>query len=305
MEMQFMVKMILVIVVVLVLLAIPANIQKVSKIFGSLGEESDKMVKLRALCNQRYDDKEDLQGCGLDMAIATLEAGEVPIIAESWLRKEIELTRSTKILEECFNFARDTLYPSSKDWVGAIETYNLLSEKLQSKELDLAKDDAQINVNIDDIKKIYEQLGITAGGSSVRNKQLLENNRETFDKLFKESLTLYYKNKMDDKLILSDCNKIYDSTSTDDRSKERDACNIFSRASLKYGCFLKEIGECISCYYYALESLDPKIDICSGYFNEGSCKADPCNIGYCVWESDRCVEKFSPTIVAGNYWDLS
>lgn len=261
------------------------------------GEEPEALTKLKADC-EKYQEENDrrAEGCALEVAKAVLEAGENPLIAESWLRKEISFTNNNAVLQEAFEFAKE-FYASSKIYGGGYETYNLFLGKLNNEIV-------QPEINYVTTMSIYQ--GANTISDSTQLRQFLTNNKEQLKYLLGQ-LKSSYKPETQDRNLLNDfggCNILYSKLQKDSylaKHPEDDvapgrACSSLSRASIKYGCFLNKPGECISCYYYSLESLDPKIDICSGYKTVVSCEADSCNVNaVCRWEGTigfgKCISK--------------
>ncbi len=322
----------LAVILILVLLFIPAKIRDIYNVFkGSGEEESFALTKLRADCTKLVDNEESIERCALDVAEETLKAKEDSIIAERWLRIQIRQGSSIH-LRDSLDFGKNKLYPASKDWAGAVETYNLMYEKWNGEEVQLAIDDAQANLDVSNVFKVYDSIKLGSGDYNF-NWNLLVQNSNLLETNLKDAVRLYQKNmgKISDIPLLKSgetCNTKYGATKL-----WLPACIYLSRVSLSTGCYLDAreptdiavapSGMCKSCNEYPkIESsstitekpilntetgtgtLKSSNDVCSGYYNQKTCDADPCNKGYCVWVSGRCVEKFSPTVVAGNYWDL-
>lgn len=105
-------------------------IKKQVNIFMGFGEEEpEALTKLKEACNEKQT-----SGCALEVARKTLEAGENPLVAESWLRKEIEFTDNEAMLRECFEFTKDTLLPlmNNDPEIGGV-IYGMLKRKATSE----------------------------------------------------------------------------------------------------------------------------------------------------------------------------
>lgn len=295
---------------IIVLLFIPSKIRDVYDVFKGVGEEPGDLTKLRADCTALIDNNEPIDRCALEVAEETLKAKEDSIMVEKWLRLQIEKGEE-KYLKESLDFGRTNLYPTSKDWVGAVETYNLIYGRWNSDEVQLAIDEATINVDVDKIFKVYGELRPSGSGEYEFNKNLLNKNYELLKSSLKDAAKIYQKNKdkiADVSLLKPEetCNTKYGSTNL-----WLPACNYLSRVSLGVGCYLDAAepanpsnpveGTCKSCFYYELESLAQDVDVCSGYHNKETCEADPCDKSSCKWMGNSCEAVFG----AVNYWDIS
>jgi hypothetical protein len=269
------VKMILVLVIaILLIMAFINPITKVYKSFTSLGKsESNELYLEKQACTEKIDSGKDINDCALVVAGLSLKE-EAPIVAESWLRKQIELTNDQTLLGDCFIFARDELYPESKDWAGAMETYDLLYAKLRQ----ISPGD----VILDQI--IFEK--------TFANIYLITNEKETtltvekyslLKSLSNQAMELYAKNKYEDKYILSSCSWSKPVIHTESlpgapniKEYSTTICGEL-RNSLKYACFSSEKG-CVSC---------SGINSCENY-DKTSCVYDPCKITGCHQTESGC-----------------
>ncbi|MEK6886670.1 MAG: hypothetical protein AABW88_02450 [Nanoarchaeota archaeon] len=304
----------LAVILIIVLLFVPSKIREVYNVFTGIGnEESFALTKLRADCTALIDNNEPIDRCALEVAEETLKAKGDAIIVEKWLRIQIEKGEE-KYLKESLEFGRTALYSVSKDWVGALETYNLIYNRWTGDEVQLAIDEVNININIDKTFTIYDEMHLSESGAHAFNRAVITQNSNLLENSLKGAVKLYQKNKekLPDKPLLragETCNTKYESTNL-----LLSSCIYFSRVSLGVGCYLraeetagKIIGStavCQSCSDYTIARLDTTTSVCSGYHNRESCEADPCDKGYCVWDSGSCTDKFTP-IIEGNYWDLT
>ncbi len=274
------------------------------KSFLSIGQlENPEVAQLKQQCDDYVNIHGATDGCALNVAAKIVETNGDLFVAQSFLKKEIESTNDQKILNKCFEFARDDLYPKSKDWEGALGIYNELFDKLKTRDVMIAKDEAQLNVYINQVSQIYSKLKypVSSRDDYGANANFLAVNQELVPTI-KKALKLYNGNKEKlnvEQFYFNDykgddvCNALYAATGAQDN-----ACNIYARASLDYGCF-RQAGLCKSCTSYHKAG----VDACSGYDSEDACKTDPCNAGDCSWTGfiGSC-KSVRGTV---NYWDLS
>ncbi len=99
-------------------------ISKQTRTFLSVTEPKE-LTSLKEACEKQQTD-----GCALEIAKITIEEDQNPLIAESWLKKEITFTNDEEILRQCFDFAKDTLIPLLKYDKESITTiYGMLKTK--------------------------------------------------------------------------------------------------------------------------------------------------------------------------------
>lgn len=292
---------VLVLIVVLYIAIIQPLIAKYYPLLKSFGEEeSTGLTDLKESCEANQ-----VERCALNVAIGTLGEGESPIIAESWLRKEIKFSDSQSVLKDCLDFAKK-LYAQSNDWAGAIETYDLLYEKLHTEDVLIAQADARTGIEIQNIAYLYGGLKSFQDPSSGLNSfDIFSKNKEQIKEDLFDMLILYkkYPGKIADKQIIDKngkiCNffSITDSISPTDEVNKFIICTQFSRASIKYGCYHvpgSYGGTCLSCANFKGD--------CTNYGDSYSCETDPCDVGDCKWDgtSRTCI------VLPGtkNYWDV-
>lgn len=280
---------VLAVILILVLLFVPAKIKDVYNIFMGIGTEQEpsELTKLRAECTKLVDNNEPIDRCALEVAEKTLEAKEDVIIAEKWLRIQIE-KGSSDYLKECLEFAKTKLYQTFlKDYKSAIETYSLIVSK---------SNDESFNSQI--INYVAELCVQTIQGLySVKTSAEVKTNMPLIEPLLKDTISFYekYKDALQDKQILGDpksadgCklnNYIWYALSS---SEKKRACSTVARATLSTGCYYysSPYYNCMSCNFYKQSTTD----VCSGYGDEESCKADVCEKDDCVWGANRCTNR--------------
>ena len=120
-------KAILTVAIILALLPVAFYIRKAYEPFASLGEpEPPELTVARDSCNLKIKKDESLRGCALEVAEKSLEARQAAIIAEKWLRIEIEHFPDETTLREAFNLAKNQIYPKLQDPQREKETYELI-----------------------------------------------------------------------------------------------------------------------------------------------------------------------------------
>lgn len=281
------------VLLVAVIFAFIGPIRKVYNSLKPLGEaETTQLADAKKKC-----DEAQTQYCALDVAKLSLQEKESSLVVESWLRREIKYAKDNGLndqvrdkayVNDILDFAKQ-LYATTKDYRGAVQTYTLLSDISNTEAVMVAKLDAQLDVNIGDLLDVYNnKMHYPAPGTTGAIETYAPENRKLLQQtapLLQQTLDFYRQNKakINDKPILGDpqienvCELMFKKVGFD-----ADSCNMYLRASLNVSCFA-EGGTCKSCRYYSLESLDPHVDICSGYHLESSCTINPCNIGNCEW----------------------
>lgn len=293
-------KAVLTLVLIIVLLFIPTKLYGAYKSLQSLGQpENGTLIQLKDDCTNKIDSNQDSGRCALDIAEKSVSAGESPLIAESWLRKQIDGTQDETILKEAFDFAKNKLYPAMKNPLSEKQTYELIASKTTSSDFKTQLKNEEVNVLIAEAKRIYALTDFTE----------IRSNLPQLKSVLKEAVNTYNQNKnsIDDKQILNPYNArnacsgltLYYAIPAPSDAKE--ACSTAARATLAYGCFYYGASyACESCYYYPSNS-NPEADACSGYDNKQACEADACNKGSCQWQAsdNRCTAVFG----VNNYWD--
>ncbi len=312
MEFKQVVEFILALVLIIVLISVGINpIRKVWESFKPIGEEeSVGLTKLKEDCNKNPDET-----CSLDVAKQIVEQGTEDaryFEAQDWLKREIQATNNKVLLQEAFDFARMSLYPKSQDWLGAVALYGLLFDKLKTDDVALARDEAQIRLDVSEMQLVFGKLSLVKNSfGNLRpdtdaigknNLELIQQNQEQLIKLNKDAVDLYYKNKgkISDVPILGEgnCERLIDSFAVQASSfyltfDGSTVCNQLSKESLEFGCYYQTSGTdtCTSCAEYGGKNFvfgQDLPDRCGGYDNKEACVADSCRKGNCAWNAGKC-----------------
>jgi hypothetical protein len=279
---------------VVLFLIVIKPLRNVAESFMSIGEaEKEELTELKRICEEK-----PTEDCAFDVAVMSFEEKESSLIVQSWLKRQIEATSDPVLLQKVFDFAKNTFYPVSKDYEGAVEIYGLLFAKLHSPEAQFARDTSKV-------LSIYQQ---TTKFDENTMRQFLGTKKVELKDALNSVSTLYRNNKLADTPLLGSCNTLFSVLEKDDylsQHPEDDlnpyrACSQLSRQSAATACFpildSQQGSRCVACTGYKPSSARAD-DPCSGYNNRLACESDSCSINaVCRWEQvfgalGRCVSK--------------